>query len=136
MVVSARSRILYSEPDEDGNSKYWYAETLWEATKNAPIIEIEVSSISILDEVVWFGGPNNILPTIRTIAERIQAIQESDLAFPIIKVKDGDILDGAHRIAKAYINKHKFIKAALLDEYPIHDGIVREGQVAPRPVQK
>jgi len=135
-VVSARSRILYSEADENGISKYWYAETLWTAATGAPIVEIEVASIAILDEVVWFDSAKNILPTIRNIVERMQTIQESDLTFPIIKIRDGDILDGAHRIAKAYINKQKFIRAALLEKYPVHDGIVKQGQVAPCPFKK
>ena len=86
-MEAARKRILYSEPDENGKSKYWYAETLWKAAEGGVVTEVEVASLPILDEVVWFGGPNDVKPTIRRVADRARDIQNADLSYPIIKKK-------------------------------------------------
>lgn len=131
MSINASNRVLYSDPDENGNQKYWYPQTLWKAAENAVIVELELDSLNILDEVVWFGGPKNVRPTVRNISNHVKDILNVDMSFPIIKMKDGDILDGAHRIARAYIENNKFIKAAILNDMPTHDGVILAGEAAP-----
>jgi hypothetical protein len=36
--------------------------------------------------------------------------------------KSGDVLDGAHRIAKAYLSGQQVISAVVLDDWPAADG--------------
>jgi len=38
--------------------------------------------------------------------------------------KGGDVLDGAHRIAKAYLQGERTIAAVVIDDYPPPDGVV------------
>jgi ParB-like chromosome segregation protein Spo0J len=38
--------------------------------------------------------------------------------------RSGEVLDGAHRIAKAYLHGLQTITAVVLDDYPPPDGIL------------
>src|SRR5215831_14575975 len=94
-------RILYAPERPDGRTPYWKMQTIWTAAEGRPQISIAIDELNILDTVVWFGGPKNVEPTIRRVAERARDIFNADLQFPIIMTRSGDVLDGAHRIAKA-----------------------------------
>ena len=133
MADRGLKRVLYSDPDDSGTVRYWYAHTIWRAAERAPVIEVELASIELLDEVVWFDGPKGRQPTIRNVAQHAEDIINADMSYPIVMVKGGEILDGAHRIAQAYIEGRTSIAAAVLDEYPEPDGEVSEGEVAPAP---
>lgn len=124
MSEEARARILYSGADEDGNLKYWYAETLWKAAETAEVQELPLTALELLDEVVWFGGHQDLQPTVRRVAHRARDIFQADLTFPIIKIRGGEVIDGAHRVARAYLEGHSHIKVAILDDYPTPDGII------------
>src|SRR5690349_2730054 len=99
----AEQRTLYSEPDASGVVRYWRMPTIWAAAEHGKRTEMEVQSLAILDEVVWFGGPKNRQPTLRNVAEHAADIVNADMTYPVIVTRSGDILDGAHRIARAYL---------------------------------
>jgi hypothetical protein len=40
----------------------------------------------------------------------------------------GDVLDGAHRIAKAYLQGERTIAAVMIDDYPPPDGFAEVPQ--------
>jgi hypothetical protein len=88
------------------------------------MVTVAIEDLNILDAVVWFGGPKNVEPTIRRIAERVRDILSADLSYPIIMTASGDVLDGAHRIAKAYLHGERTIAAVVIDDYPRPDGVV------------
>jgi hypothetical protein len=98
--------------------------TIWSAADGKPATTVAIEDLNILDEVVWFGGPKNVQPTVRTVAERAHDIFNADLSYPIIMTKSGDVLDGAHRIAKAYLSGQQVISAVVLDDWPAADGAV------------
>lgn len=129
----ARARVLYSGPDEAGYCKYWYAETLWKAAENAAIQNVPLSELDILDEVVWFGGAQDIQPTIRRVADRARDIFQADLSYPIIQIRGGEVIDGAHRIARAYLEGRSHLQVVILEDYPEPDGTVFGDQKAPPP---
>ena len=86
-----------------------------------------MSSLAILDDVVWFGGPKDVKPTVRRVAEHARDILTADLAFPIIMTAAGEVLDGAHRIAKAHLEGHATIAAIVIADWPPPDGILAPG---------
>jgi hypothetical protein len=88
------------------------------------MVTVAIEDLNILDAVVWFGGPKNVEPTIRRVAERARDIFSADLSYPIIMTASGDVLDGAHRIAKAYLQGERTIAAVVIDDYPRPDGVV------------
>jgi hypothetical protein len=53
----------------------------------------------------WYGQ----IPPLREVAERTRRIEHADLRYPIILAADGSVLDGRHRIAKAWMLGHPTI---------------------------
>ena len=99
-------------------------QTLWAAAEGKDPVAVRLDELSILDEVVWFGGPKDVLPTVRLVAERARDIFAADLSYPIIMTADGEILDGAHRIARAYLQGVPTLSAVVIDGLPEPDGYV------------
>jgi hypothetical protein len=123
-MTDPASRMLYGGTRPDGSTPYWRMSTIWSAAEGKPTISVAIADLNILDEVVWFGGPKNVEPTIRRVADHARDILRADLSYPIIMTKSGDVLDGAHRIAKAYLDGRETLPAVVLDDWPPPDGIV------------
>ena len=96
----------------------WYTERLWEAARGLEVAFVPIDSISEFDQNCWFLEP----PTCRQVAEHARRIIEADLSFPVILSSDGGLMDGGHRIAKAYLLGHTHIAAQrfTLDPAPDH----------------
>jgi hypothetical protein len=97
------------------DGKFWKASTLWNATRNK--VPQRVSNIyNILQECTW-----NIR-TLQDFAKEVKNVQEVSLDYPIILDMNGNILDGAHRVVKAYL-EGKDIDIVYLgdDEWPEPD---------------
>jgi hypothetical protein len=123
-MAKPADRILYGSERPDGGTPYWTMHTIWAAAKGKPELSVAIAELNLLDAVVWFGGPKNIEPTIRRVAERARDIFNADFNCPIIMTRSGEVLDGAHRIAKAYLQGLQTITAVVLDDYPPPDGIL------------
>jgi hypothetical protein len=126
-MTKPADRLLYAEPRPDGRTPYWTMRTIWAAAEGKPAVTVAIEDpaiLAILDAVVWFGGPKDVKPTVRRVAERARDIFGADLSYPIIMTKSGDVLDGAHRIAKAYLEGERTIAAVVIDDYPQPDGVV------------
>ncbi len=100
----------------------WYTERLWQATKDLPIIDVEIESLRHLDAVCWFD--DSFQPTLRNVVEHFVRMQRVDTNYPIILDPDGQIFDGAHRVAKAMAHGKSTIKAVQMNEVPPPDEIV------------
>jgi hypothetical protein len=98
--------------------RFWRMEQLWGMAASLPVKKVLVKDLPGFDEVRWFGGPLNILPTCRTIAEHARDIYEADLAYPVILSPEGEVLDGMHRICKAYLQGIEEVAAVQLPEMP------------------
>jgi hypothetical protein len=135
-MPAPEERILYSEPASDGRTQYWRMPTIWAAAEGKPLTAVAIEALGILDTVAWFGGPNNILPTVRNIAEHARDILNADLSYPIIMTRAGDVLDGAHRIAKASMEGVHTLPAVVLDEWPPPDGVIESHNGRAQPLRK
>jgi hypothetical protein len=111
-------RRLCSQPLPDGSMHFWRMEQLWTAAAGLPVREVRTRDLPGFDEVRWFGGPLEIRPTCRTVAEHARDIYDADLAYPIILSPTGDVLDGMHRICKSYVQGIEKIDAVQLREMP------------------
>ena len=94
--------------------KFWKASTLWNATKDK--IPQRVPNRYILQKCTWNIG------TLQQFADEVKNVQEVGLDYPIILDINGNILDGAHRVVKAYL-EGKDIDVVYLgeDEWPEPD---------------
>ena len=70
--------------------------------RRLPVIRVPLNAIAEFDQDCWFGERH--APTCRAIAEHARRIQDADLAYPIILSADGRLMDGGHRLAKAWLN--------------------------------
>lgn len=125
-MTKPAERILYGPTQADGSTPYWRAQTIWAAAKGKPHVTVTLEELNILDEVVWFGGPKDVRPTVRKVVERARDILNADLGYPIIMTASGEVLDGAHRIARAYLEGAQTISAIQIDDWPQPDGFVEK----------
>lgn len=106
----------------NGKNYIWDVDRLVELSKDFKPKDVPLTSIKELDENFWFGAENDI-PTCRAIADHAGLIQETELQYPIILSSDGRVMDGMHRVAKAYLEDRETIKAVQFEEDPEADYI-------------
>lgn len=99
----------------------WDVHKLIEKSKNFPIIEIELSEINEFYENFWYQ--NNEVPSCHSVVEHMKLINEASLDYPIILTAEGTLMDGMHRVGKAYLEGHKTIKAVKFEITPEPDFI-------------
>jgi hypothetical protein len=87
----------------------WSVQRLISLTKDFPVMEVPLDHLNIY---------HTYKVSLREMAMHIQAINASDLSFPIILDEDGEIMDGRHRVMKALLMGEKTIKAVRFDENP------------------
>jgi hypothetical protein len=83
-------------------------------------IEVPLSEIRELDEPYWYDMEGNI-PTCKSVAAHIRLVQSTDLAYPIIICPEGRVMDGMHRVVKAFLEDRKFLFAYRLPVLPEPD---------------
>jgi|KBSSwiStaDraftv2_1062776.scaffolds.fasta_scaffold389981_2 hypothetical protein len=114
----ARKRRCCEPPREDGSMRFWRMQELWNLAEGLPVKKIRISELDGFDEVCWFGGPMNIRPTCRVIAEHARDIFACDLSYPIILSPAGEVLDGWHRVCKAFVEGVEEIDSVQLPKLP------------------
>ncbi len=98
----------------------WDVDRLVKISADLPRQILPIEAIRELDEEYWFNDEES-RPTCRAVAEHARLIQETDLQHPIILSSDGRVMDGMHRVAKAYIEGKKVIEAVRLEFDPEPD---------------
>jgi hypothetical protein len=83
---------------------------------------VSIESIPEFDRNCWFGEP----PTCRQVAEHARRIFDADLSFPILLAADGQLMDGGHRIARAWLEGRTEVRARRFIIDPDPDYIVSE----------
>jgi hypothetical protein len=111
----------YSRMTDSGRA-VWMTERLWELARSLPVRQVPISEIQILDMNLWFG-PDDV-PTCGAVAAHAQRIYEADLRYPIILSAEGGLMDGGHRICKAWILGHTEIAAVQFAPDPEPDYIL------------
>ena len=104
-----------------GQRLIWDVHRLIELSKNFPVLQIPLSEIAELDETFWFDETTK--PVCREIALHAKLILETDLAYPIILSSNGRVMDGMHRICKAWIEGRQNISAVRFQQDPTPDYI-------------
>lgn len=98
----------------------WDVDKLIEATKDFPVIQVDLDDIDELDENFWYQGVGDI-PTCRSIGEHSKLINEADLAYPVILSAERRVMDGMHRVLKALNLGHRTIDAVIFIDTPQPD---------------
>jgi hypothetical protein len=101
---------------DENEMRIWQVERLWELARDLPHETVPLTEFErILDEDRWFGGTT---PTCRLVAQHARQLQEADLSYPVIISASGMIMDGIHRIVKAWMLGRTEIKVVRLLEDP------------------
>ena len=108
---------------KNGKLHVWEAESLWSQSKDLPVKIIALSSITNFDDVCWFHS-TKVKPTCRAVAAHAKRIYEADLTRPIILSVTGIMMDGMHRVAKAWLLDMEEIKAVQFTQDPPPDQIL------------
>lgn len=121
-IISSIAQIkepIYFNRSEKG-LHIWMVSTLLQASHGSDIYELSTSQFStLLDKDFWFQDQEN--PTILNIARHCRKIIGANLDSPIILTSSGDLLDGFHRLARAWLENKTYIKAVKLQSMPAPD---------------
>jgi hypothetical protein len=102
----------------DGSIPFVRMQQLWEMAAGLPSKRVRLSELNALDDVRWFSERMNKLPTCRAVAEHAKEIYDADFRFPIILSPTGVVLDGMHRLCKAFLLGMEEIDAVQLPTMP------------------
>ena len=108
----------HSRHTEEGHL-VWDVDHLVAASAMLPREEVPLVSIAELDEPYWFHGGDP--PTCRAIADHARLMNEVELEHPIILCADGRVMDGMHRVARAYAEGRTTITAVRFGRTPAPD---------------
>jgi hypothetical protein len=85
------------------------------------VYQVALAGIMERDEDCWFDGR---APTCREVAEHSRRITHADLGYPVIFASDGRLMDGGHRIARAWLEGLDEVGAVRFEVDPEPDWIV------------
>jgi len=112
------------------NFKDFYSVDMMFAYVNShkhPVMKIPIAEfLPQLNEVVWGDGgvesgkgwsPMTVINNMNTkkYSEDAKRLREADLSYPVVVTSKHTIIDGYHRIAKAYLEGKKEIHAYVMD---------------------
>ena len=106
-------------PGEQGLDS-WDVDRLVELSKDFPVKQVALESIDELDSVYWFDDWRE-RPTVRRVVDHARLIEEVDMSHPVILGRDGRVMDGMHRIAKALLEGRATIDAVQFEILPEPD---------------
>ena len=98
----------------------WNIDRLLRLTSEQEPIDLPLEGIREIDEAFWFSCDGDT-PTCRRVAEHAKLINEMSLDHPIIIDLEGRVMDGMHRVCKAFIEGLKTVKAVRLLVMPEPD---------------
>ena len=95
----------------------WDVLRLIELSTDFKVHQVPLTDIRELEETYWFGlgAP----PISKDIALHAKQIYEADLTYPIILCPEGRVMDGMHRVCRAYLEENSTILAVKFLE--LHD---------------
>ena len=113
-------RERHSRPHPEGRA-VWFTDNLWQKAKALKMQPVKIAKIKEFHMNCWFDEKNP--PTCLNVARHAQRIAAADLAYPIILSSDGGLMDGGHRLAKAWNQGLEYVDAVQFTEDPEPDYI-------------
>ncbi len=111
-----------------------------------PVIEVPLGQLeTTLQDLCWSDqgenstiGPNIIIKALKQaenwdklyqlypeLAKHAKKVQFADYSYPILLTPEGRVIDGVHRLTKAFIDGVETIKAKMFDRIP-EEAVVEE----------
>ena len=123
-ITEKEYALPYYASGNDGEClRVWSTARLVDLAKNFPDELIPIDQIAELNENVWFLRDHDE-PTCKLVALHAKRILEADATFPVILSASGSVMDGMHRVAKAWLMGLPTIRAKKFREDPSPDMIL------------
>lgn len=91
------------------NGKFWEDRTIWDAVRGILPQPVRVSDL-IRQDLTWNMG------NLQDYAEEMRKVQNANYEdYPIVLDPMGGIIDGAHRVVRAYLEGKAIIFAVIFD---------------------
>lgn len=116
----------------DGALSVWDVARLRRLSEALPRRRVPLNSLQDLDENLWFNTYGEV-PTCRAVALHAKRIYEADLAYPVILSPEGQVMDGMHRIAKAWLLGMADVLAVQFTMLPPPDEVIPNFNLAQEP---
>ncbi len=111
-----------SRPEDGPPLRIWEVDRLQALACGLPVRRVRLMSLTDLDRVGWHGQPDNFgRLTCREVAEHARRISAADLERPILLSAEGHLLDGFHRVCKAYLMGLEELPAIQFEQTPEPD---------------
>jgi hypothetical protein len=107
----------YMDGDEH-EVRTWFVPRLWELARELPVEEVPTTELLIELERAYSVRE---IPNCMEMARHSRRTFDADLSHPIILAPDGKLMDGSHRIAKAWITGSPSVRAVRFREMPEPD---------------
>jgi hypothetical protein len=106
----------------------WDVDRFVRLSEKLPRKRIPLRQIRELDEN-WCSEGKPI--SWRSVLEHVKLMDEADLSYPIILSANGDVMDGRHRVGRAWREGRGEIEAVQFAEDPEPDSVGREPDELP-----
>lgn len=120
---------IVSSLEPDGTLYVWYVARLQGLSSGLPERSVPLESLTDLDENLWFSTYGEV-PTCRAVAAHAARIFDADMGHPVLLSPAGEVLDGMHRVAKAWLSGMKEVRAVQFSEMPPPDEVIPEFNAA------
>lgn len=101
---------------DDGVTSVWKVESIWQACVNLPTQERAVETlIPLLNKIAWWEHSK---PSAWDCVLHARRMLDVDMSFPIVLDNKGRLLDGGHRLAKAWLTGMDTIKCYQILNMP------------------
>lgn len=93
----------------DDDVLLWKVSRLWELAAALPVDEVPLAELAhVFDAQAYLSGlpvqqVDGTLPTLREVATYAKDSYKTDLSYPIILSAEGNVMDGKHRLCKAWM---------------------------------
>ncbi len=87
----------------------WDVDRLIRLSADLPVVELPLDSLSDVDSRYWSSDHGGA--TVRWVVEHARLMADADLRWPIILGRDGRVMDGMHRVARALFDGLDTIRA-------------------------
>lgn len=106
----------------DGEAE-WQVERLWGLAEGLPVVEMEPEAFH-----EWhrpeFGPTWLETASMAEYAGHIQRVLDADLSYPVIVSAEGNVMDGNHRLMRAFLDGVK-VKMVRFEETPEPDRVLK-----------
>ena len=121
--ISTRMRKQYYFRASPAGLLAWDVDRLVHLSRAFAVRVVPLAEIRELDEAI-FGEDE--APTWRSFAAHLRLVQEAELQYPIIRAANGAVMDGMHRVTRAFVEGRETIDAVQFVADPAPDHVGRQ----------